>query len=213
MKYCIHCGKEMLDEALICENCNTPVATVQPVQTPAEPVAVEPVKVEAPDKEVKASKGWLFLGIGLPIVALVLFFILRRKKPAIAKRLKKGMIIGFIVYTVYYILEFVLIPILSYVFSGVMAIIAYLLSGVLTVISYVVAGIIAIIGALASSVLAPIFGSVVDSIMESIIAAVSNGISAAMTEIFSSFNVSIGSISLDIPSIIEELIGLITSLI
>ena len=197
MKYCTHCGKEMLDEALICENCNTPVATVQPVQTPAEPVAVE-----APDKEVKASKGWLFLGIGLPIVALVLFFILRRKKPAIAKRLKKGMIIGFIVYTIYYVLEFVLIPILSYVFSGV-----------LTVISYVVAGIIAIIGALASSVLAPIFGSVVDSIMESIMAGVSNGISTAMTEIFSSFNVSIGSISLDIPSIIEELIGLITSLI
>ena len=100
MKYCTNCGHEIHDEAIMCVHCNTPVEKPKPQKV--EP----PVKVEEPFVEGTPSKGWMVLGIFLPVVALILFFICRRKRPQRARLLKKGMIIGFIIYAVSYLLNF-----------------------------------------------------------------------------------------------------------
>ena len=88
MKYCAHCGKELMDEAVVCPNCgcpagNTNANTNTSINTTGE--------VDAP------NTGWLILGLFIPIVGLILYLMNKDKLPLKAKSAGKGALIGFIV--------------------------------------------------------------------------------------------------------------------
>ena len=153
MKYCTNCGHEIHDEAIMCVNCNTPVEKQKPQKV--EP----PVKVEEPFVEGTPSKGWTVLGIFLPIVALILFFVNKKKRHQRAKRLKKGMIIGFIVW-------------------GVIAVI-YI---AVLVIQYFIGAIIAAIGGVLSAIFSAIFGSIFEGFGDALSDALSESISGAIED-------------------------------
>ena len=150
MKYCTNCGHEIHDEAIMCVYCNTPVEKPKPQK-------VEPlVKVEEPFVEGTPSKGWMVLGIFLPVVALILFFICRRKRPQRARLLKKGMIIGFIIYGVIFVIR------LAFSF-----------------LQYIIGAVISAIGGVLSTVFSTVFGEIIQGFADALSEAVSEGISEA----------------------------------
>lgn len=86
MKFCSKCGKELVDEAVVCVNCGCSVAD------PATPAA--PAVADAP------NIGFAILGFFIPLVGLILYLINKDTAPKKAKSAGKGALIGFIVSTV-----------------------------------------------------------------------------------------------------------------
>ena len=78
MKFCSHCGKEIVEEAVICPGCGCPVESKK-------------TKVLGD----KCSIGWGVLGFFIPIVGLILYLVNRTKNPAMAKTAGIGALIGF----------------------------------------------------------------------------------------------------------------------
>lgn len=76
MKYCSHCGKEIMDAAVVCPSCGCAVAS-----TPA--IDDEP------------STGLNILGFLIPILGLILFIVYNGKSPTKAKAIGKWALIGF----------------------------------------------------------------------------------------------------------------------
>ena len=74
--FCSKCGKEIMDEAVVCPNCGCAVA----------PATTE---VDAP------SIGFAVLGFFIPIVGLILYLVCKDKTPLKAKSAGKGALIGF----------------------------------------------------------------------------------------------------------------------
>ena len=87
MKFCSKCGKEMVDEAIVCPNCGC--AVVAPANTAVD---------DAP------STGYAVLGFFIPIVGLILQLINKDKSPKKARSAGKGALIGFIVGIVFSII-------------------------------------------------------------------------------------------------------------
>lgn len=79
MKYCVNCGKELCDEAVVCVQCGCAAS-----KTGANDVADAP------------NSGFAVLGFLIPIVGLILYLIYQDRSPLKAKSAGKGALIGFI---------------------------------------------------------------------------------------------------------------------
>ncbi len=97
MKYCTSCGRELVDDAVMCPTCGCAQgnngASVQ----------------KAPDKK---SFGWGLLGFCIPLVGLILFLVWKDSTPLKAKSAGVGALVGVIISVVFYILYAVLIGVL-----------------------------------------------------------------------------------------------------
>ena len=87
MKFCSMCGKEVMDEAVICPNCGCQLKKL--------PLTAED---DAP------NTGWAVLGFFIPLVGLILYLVNKDKTPLKAKSAGKGALIGFIVSVVFSII-------------------------------------------------------------------------------------------------------------
>lgn len=90
MAYCPHCGKEILNEAVVCIHCGC--------QTKPD---LKPMKYDAP------NIGYGILGFFVPVVGLILYLIWRDETPLRAKSAGKGALIRVIVDTVFGIVFFI----------------------------------------------------------------------------------------------------------
>lgn len=76
MKYCKNCGKEIVNEAVICPHCGVPQEKI-------------PATVDS------GSIGWGVLGFCFPLVGLILFLAWNSTKPMSAKKAGIGALVGF----------------------------------------------------------------------------------------------------------------------
>ena len=79
MKFCSKCGKEIVDEAIVCPNCGCAVAAV--------PSAVA---------EDAPNMGYAVLGFFIPLAGLIMYLVLKDKTPMKAASAGKGALIGFV---------------------------------------------------------------------------------------------------------------------
>lgn len=89
MKYCQKCGKELVDEAVVCVHCGCSV----------QPNAVVNGTPDAP------SIGMAILGFFIPLAGLIIYLVNKDNKPLMAKSAGKGALIGVIVSIVFSILS------------------------------------------------------------------------------------------------------------
>ena len=87
MKYCSKCGKELVDEAVICPGCGCAQGN-QAMQNQAD----------------SSSFGWALLGFCIPIAGLILYLIWKDNTPLKAKSAGKGALVSVIVSIVFYII-------------------------------------------------------------------------------------------------------------
>ena len=78
MKFCSKCGKEILDEAVVCPNCGCSVKN----------------EIDANDAP---SAGFSVLSFFFPIVGLILYLVYKDRSPMKAKSAGKWAFIGFCV--------------------------------------------------------------------------------------------------------------------
>ncbi|OON97009.1 MAG: hypothetical protein ATN31_08830 [Candidatus Epulonipiscioides saccharophilum] len=74
MKYCSKCGKELVDESIVCTGCGVPQISDS------------------------GSIGYFFLGFFIPIVGIILYFVWKGLKPKSAKKAGLGAIINIMLY-------------------------------------------------------------------------------------------------------------------
>ena len=79
MKYCSQCGKELVDEAVVCPNCGCAV------QAPIN------------QQEDKPSTGLNILAFLFPLIGLILFLCFQKTTPVRAKAIGKWALDGFVV--------------------------------------------------------------------------------------------------------------------
>ena len=84
MKFCSHCGKEIMDEAVICVNCGCSVSGGN--------------INDAPDT------GFFVLGLLIPLIGLILYLVYKDKSPQKAKSAGKGALTGFCIGVAIYII-------------------------------------------------------------------------------------------------------------
>lgn len=84
MKYCSHCGKEIMNEAVICPHCGCSV--------PAESI------------NDKSNKGLNIISFIVPIVGAILYLVYHEKEPRKAAALGKWALYGIIASVVLYII-------------------------------------------------------------------------------------------------------------
>lgn len=87
--FCKKCGKEILDDAVICVHCGCSTQDAQTIVANAG---------DAP------STGMAILGFFIPLVGLIIWAINKDTKPLMAKSAGKGALIGFIVSVVFSII-------------------------------------------------------------------------------------------------------------
>lgn len=90
MKFCTKCGKELMDEAVVCPSCGCAQGTISNVQD-------------------SSSFGYALLGFCIPIVGLILYLIWKDSTPLKAKSAGKGALVSVILSVVFYIIYFVII--------------------------------------------------------------------------------------------------------
>ena len=78
MKYCTKCGKQIVDDAVVCVHCGCSVASKTAVD-------------DAP------STAFAVLGFFIPIVGLILYLVNKDNSPKKAHSAGKGALIGFFV--------------------------------------------------------------------------------------------------------------------
>lgn len=84
MKFCQKCGKEIMDDAVICPSCGCSAGA----QKPAD----------------QSSFGWAVLGFCIPIVGLILYFVWKQDTPLKAKSAGRGALVSVIVDIVLWII-------------------------------------------------------------------------------------------------------------
>lgn len=87
MKYCSKCGKELMDEAVVCPGCGCSQEN-KPSYAPSD----------------SSSLGMAFLGFCIPVVGLILYLVWKDTTPLKAKSAGKGALVSVIVGAVFYIL-------------------------------------------------------------------------------------------------------------
>lgn len=85
MKYCSKCGKEIMDEALICPECGCAQNNI--VQG----------KNALQSKENSNNIGWSILGFFIPIVGLILYLVWKETSPAKSKAAGVGALVEVVV--------------------------------------------------------------------------------------------------------------------
>ena len=83
MKFCTKCGKELVDEAVVCIHCGCAVAGATPTATPV-------VENDAP------NMGFAVLGFFFPLIGLILYLLHMNTAPLKAKSAGKGALAGVI---------------------------------------------------------------------------------------------------------------------
>ena len=78
MKFCTKCGKEIMDDAIICMNCGCATELKSHV-------------------EDSPSMGFAVLGFFIPLVGLILYLVNKDTAPKKAKSAGKGALVGVIV--------------------------------------------------------------------------------------------------------------------
>lgn len=86
MKYCSKCGKEIMDDAVICPGCGCPQDN-------------KALKNQADS----SSFGWAMLGFCIPIVGLILYLVRKKDTPLKAKSAGKGALVSLIISVIIYI--------------------------------------------------------------------------------------------------------------
>lgn len=86
MKYCQKCGKEMVDDAIICVHCGCSVQS--------NAASVQPANNDAPDTMMT------LLGFFVPLAGLIIYLVNMDTKPLMARSAGKGALIGVITSTV-----------------------------------------------------------------------------------------------------------------
>ncbi len=92
MKYCSKCGKEIMDEAVVCPGCGC-LQDNKPVQSQND----------------QSSFGWALLGFCVPVAGLILYLIWKDNTPLKAKSAGKGALASVIVSIVVYIIYAVIL--------------------------------------------------------------------------------------------------------
>ncbi len=87
MKYCPKCGKEIMDEAVVCPGCGCSQENKSPK-----------------DQEDSNSIGWGCLGFCIPIVGLILWLVWKKDYPLKSKSAGTGALISVILSLVFYII-------------------------------------------------------------------------------------------------------------
>lgn len=88
MKFCQKCGKEILDEAIVCPGCGCAVSK-------------DHSKTELNDAP---DNGYAILSFFIPIIGLILYITKKDTMPLKANSAGKGALIGFLVWFVLYFL-------------------------------------------------------------------------------------------------------------
>ena len=83
MKFCTKCGKELVDEAVVCIHCGCAVAGATLTATPV-------VENDAP------NTGFAVLGFFFPMIGLILYLLNMNTAPLKAKSAGKGALAGVI---------------------------------------------------------------------------------------------------------------------
>ena len=83
MKYCTYCGKELMDEAVVCINCGCPVN------------GANSLKSAAAGEDVP-NGGLNVLSFFIPVVGLVLYCTMQSRTPRKAKQIGIFALAGFI---------------------------------------------------------------------------------------------------------------------
>ena len=83
MKYCTHCGKELVDEAVVCPGCGCGAGTISKVKVAANAATDVP------------NVGLNIISFLLPIVGLVLYILEHERAPKKAKSLGVWAAFGF----------------------------------------------------------------------------------------------------------------------
>lgn len=96
MKFCSQCGKELVDEAVMCPVCGCS-------QKANNAVAVND----------SSSIGYGILGFFIPLVGLILFLVWKPTTPLRAKSAGIGALIGFILGFVSSIIISIIVPVLT----------------------------------------------------------------------------------------------------
>ncbi len=91
MKYCTHCGKELIDEAVVCTGCGCATEKVPLVGTHA---AVED----------NPNGGLDLLGFFIPFVGLILFCVMHSTTPKKANQIGVFSLVGFILWFVLFMI-------------------------------------------------------------------------------------------------------------
>lgn len=96
MKFCSKCGKELMDEAVVCPECGCPQGNTN----------TNTNNVTVVDQN---SFGFGLLGFCIPIVGLILFLCWKDTTPLKAKSAGMGALISVIISVVVWIIYFVII--------------------------------------------------------------------------------------------------------
>lgn len=91
MKYCNMCGKELMDEAVVCPGCGC--AQQGNINAPAD----------------SKSFGWALLGFCVPLAGLILYLVWKDSTPLKAKSAGKGALISVILSVVFYVIYAIII--------------------------------------------------------------------------------------------------------
>ena len=103
MKYCSQCGKELVDEAVVCPNCGCAV------QAPVN------------QQEDKPSTVLNILAFLFPVIGLILFLCFQKTTPVRAKAIGKWAVDGFVVGVALSILVGILVGILGGILGAMYA--------------------------------------------------------------------------------------------
>lgn len=98
MKFCSHCGNEVLDEAIVCPKCGCRVDYAN--------AAMSYRQVPSPDDAPNA--GYAVLGFFIPLVGLILYLIWEKDYPQRAKSAGKGALIFVLFFAGCFFLGFLL---------------------------------------------------------------------------------------------------------
>ena len=87
--FCKKCGKEILDDAVICVHCGC---------------STQDIKAALTNTNDAPSTGMAILGFFIPLAGLIVWLINKDTKPLMAKSAGKGALIGFIISIVFSII-------------------------------------------------------------------------------------------------------------
>ncbi len=85
MKYCVHCGAQIDEKAVLCVHCGMQV----------------PVREPAASSGGVSDKAYTVLGLFVPMAGLILYLLWKDEYPSRAQSAIKGAIAGFIVGAVF----------------------------------------------------------------------------------------------------------------